>query len=131
MMNGAKQIRGQQRSFWFVETRSFTANWGKCGLSVQDLLNMEDAIIADPTRGPVIAGTGGMRKMRYSPDSTNQGKRGGFRVCYAHFERYSGIVLLFVYSKKSSGNLSPAEKKAAKDLLVRLERELQRKYGHL
>ncbi len=41
---------------------------------------METAIAADPTAAPVIPGTGGIRKLRWS--GSGRGKRGGVRTIY-------------------------------------------------
>ncbi len=41
---------------------------------------METGIAADPTAAPVIPGTGGIRKLRWS--GSGRGKRGGVRTIY-------------------------------------------------
>lgn len=49
-------------------------------LSLKEREKMEDEIAIDPLAWPVIRGSGGVRKARFSRG--NMGKRGGGRVCY-------------------------------------------------
>jgi hypothetical protein len=114
-------------SVWFLELRSFSATWSELRLTAEDLLRLQDAILADPRQHPVIPGTGGLRKMRFAPPSLKTGKRGALRVCFASFERFSAIVLVLAFRKNESENLSAADKKAAKKLLVELETEIAKK----
>lgn len=117
------------KSVWFLELHNFTAAWADHRLTVEDFLSLQDAILADPRRHPVIAGIGGLRKIRFAPRSSGRGKRGAFRVCYALFDRFSAIVLVFVYGKNEMKTLPPAVKKTVKKLLVELEQEIEQKMG--
>ena len=65
-----------------------------------------DWISANPLSGDVIPGAGGLRKVRWS--RTGVGKRGGTRVIYFNKLDIGLIVLLTVYSKTVSDNLSAA-----------------------
>ncbi len=124
--NGA--VRG--KSVWFIETKRFTAAWGELWLTVEDLMAMQDMIKIDPTRYPVIPGTGGLRKMRFAPPSSGKGKRGALRVCYAYLKRFAAIVLVLVYPKNDVADLSPADKKAVKKLLGEVEKEFDKRFGN-
>lgn len=50
----------------FVELPSFVARWKALGLSDGDLLRLELDLLANPKIGPVLKGTGGVRKVRFA-----------------------------------------------------------------
>ena len=68
----------------FVELRGFSADWAKLDLTLDDLFELQNTILTRPRIFPAIPGTGGLRKLRFA-QLRSQGKRGGARVCYAHF----------------------------------------------
>ncbi len=61
----------------------FVSEWKRLRLPDEDLRYLERAIMARPNVGDVMAGTGGVRKLRFAPPSRSGGKSGGLRVCYA------------------------------------------------
>ena len=79
----------------------------------EDLEALKKELIRNPESGNVIAGTGGVRKIRLK--SSNKGKRGGFRVCYFDDLRKEELLLLKIYGKNEKEDLSGAEKKALKE----------------
>ena len=60
-------------------------------------------LAADPLAGDVIAGSGGLRKLRWS--RAGIGKRGGTRVIYYNQLANGTIALLMVYAKAKFDNL--------------------------
>lgn len=68
----------------------------------------------NPLAGDVIAGAGGLRKVRWS--RAGMGKRGGARVVYFNQLTHGVIALLMVYTKARFDNL-PTE------FLLRLKQE--------
>ncbi len=52
------------------------------------------------------------------------------RVCYTYIPRFSAVVLVLVFPKNEKVDLLPAEKKAIKSLLKRLEADLERRFGN-
>ncbi|WP_448694521.1 type II toxin-antitoxin system RelE/ParE family toxin [Pseudomonas moraviensis] len=72
-------------------------------------------LVADPSIGDVIEGTGGVRKARVA--SKGHGKRGGARVIYYHFVSASQIALLMIYSKNEQQDLTHDERKALKAMI--------------
>src|ERR1700684_3781397 len=66
----------------------------------------------NPEAGDMIAGTGGVRKIRLK--SAAKGKRGGFRVCYYFFQIEDIIYLLTVYAKNEQENITSDEKNSLK-----------------
>lgn len=75
------------------------------------------ALLLRPEAGPVIAGTHGLRKLRWAP--AGRGKRGGVRVIYYWAPAPATIYLLYLYAKNEQGDLTPGQAKA----LARLVRE--------
>ena len=49
----------------FIELPGFTRAWTTLGLRDGDLTALQAAILEGPFRHPVIAGTGGLRKIRF------------------------------------------------------------------
>ena len=61
----------------FVWFPSFVRDWERLGLDAEDLRSLENEILKDPSRSPVIKGTGGLRKLRFSGRKSTRGKSGG------------------------------------------------------
>lgn len=61
-------------------------------------------LATNPLAGDVVAGSGGLRKVRWS--RTGMGKRGGTRVIYYNTLADGCIWLLMVYTKAKFDNLS-------------------------
>ncbi|WP_145175333.1 type II toxin-antitoxin system RelE/ParE family toxin [Rubripirellula lacrimiformis] len=74
--------------------------------------------MSDPEGPPIIAGTGGLRKVRFAIAGSDQGKSGGVRVCYAYFAAYHIVLMLMAYPKNRKDNLSASEKAGIKKYLV-------------
>jgi hypothetical protein len=84
----------------FVELRAFTEAWDAVlGLNDDDLTALQVLIMFGPKDAPVVAGTGGLRKLRYAPSGWSHGKRGGVRVCYVHYEALGVVLLVTAYAK--------------------------------
>jgi hypothetical protein len=75
--------------------------------------------------GAVVAGTGGLRKMRFAPPSRHVGKSGAFRVGYTYFQTADAIFLLAIYPKNEQANLTAAEKAEARSLIEFIGRNLR------
>jgi hypothetical protein len=116
-----------KRPVWFVEAKEFTAHWSRLRLDMDDLFALQDLIKADPTLYPVISGTGGLRKIRFAPQSSRKGKRGALRVCFAFLPRFAVVFLVMVFPKNEKADLAAPEKKTIKDWLKRIEQEFERK----
>ena len=63
-----------------------------------------------PEAHPVVPGTGGVRKARWS--RPGMGKRGGIRVVYYYPLGAQVILMVTAYTKNRKENLSDADKKA-------------------
>lgn len=62
-----------------------------------------------PEKGDVIAGTGGLRKLRWA--MAGRGKRGGSRVIYYYHRPEWQVLLLTAYAKNEKEDLPEREKK--------------------
>ena len=49
----------------FIEVPLFTKRWKEIGLNDNDLFQLQIMLLKDPESGPVIEGTGGIRKVRF------------------------------------------------------------------
>ena len=89
-----------------IETSVFTRQ-------VRDLLPDEDyrklqaALVGNPALGPVIRGTGGLRKVRWA--MPGRGKRGGVRVIYHWASEAEQLLMLLVYPKSERDDLSASQ----------------------
>ncbi|MEP7352133.1 MAG: type II toxin-antitoxin system RelE/ParE family toxin [Acidobacteriota bacterium] len=69
----------------------------------------------NPLAGALIAGTGGVRKLRWA--LPGQGKRGGARVIYYFHSEQLPLFLLAAYGKNEKANLTQAERNAMAKLV--------------
>jgi hypothetical protein len=91
----------------FIETPIFTAD--VCALlSDEEYASLQQHLVAMPNAGAVIAGTGGLRKIRWSV--AGKGKRGGTRVIYYHVVAQAQIRMILIYRKGVKDDLTPKEK---------------------
>jgi mRNA-degrading endonuclease RelE of RelBE toxin-antitoxin system len=88
--------------FSFIETRLFTKLVLEY-LGDDDYAALQEALTRDPDAGPVIPGSGGVRKLRWG--AAGRGKRGGYRVIY-YVRRSRGVIwLLTMYPKNVAENI--------------------------
>lgn len=102
----------------FIEVPLFTKRWLEIGLNDADLLQLQIMLLKDPESGPVIKGTGGIRKVRFPLE--NRGKSGSVRVCYTDFAEYEVTYLITAFAKKEQENLTDEEKKVLRKLVKAL-----------
>lgn len=88
--------------FSFIETRLFTRLVLEY-LSDEEYVTLQQALAQNPDAGPVIPGSGGIRKLRWAVPG--RGKRGGYRVIY-YVKRVNGVIwLLTMYPKNVADNI--------------------------
>ena len=102
----------------FIEVPLFTKRWREIGLTDDDLLQLQIMLLKDPESGPVIEGTGGIRKVRFPLE--NRGKSGSVRVCYTDFAEYEVTYLITAFTKKDQENLTDEEKSVLRKLVKSL-----------
>jgi len=100
----------------FVETSVFTRVVRRY-LDDEAYRALQVALLLRPEQGPVIAGSGGLRKLRWA--TPGRGKRGGLRVIYYWAAAEEAFYLLYAYAKNDQGDLTQAQVRE----LARLVRE--------
>jgi hypothetical protein len=109
----------------FVWFPAFLRDWERFGLDDEDLRTLEQEILEEPTRAPVIKGTGGLRKLRFSGRKSPRGKSGANRVCYVHFPEFGTIALAVVFGKNEKDDLSAMDRHAIETIIGAYLEELK------
>ena len=102
----------------FIEVPLFTKRWHEIGLGDDELIQLQVMLLKDPESGPVIEGTGGIRKVRFPLE--HRGKSGSVRICYTDFAEYEVTYLITAFTKKEQENLNDDEKKVLRKLVKSL-----------
>ena len=97
----------------FVETSIFTRQIKELATD-DELKDLQAELIAQPDKGDIIKGTGGLRKVRMAVG--NKGKSGSIRVLYV-LALADKIYLVLAYPKSVNDSLT-AEEKAKLKLIV-------------
>lgn len=108
----------------FIEVPLFSKRWKEIGLGEEELRALQIMLLKDPESGPVMEGTGGIRKVRFP--LKNRGKSGSIRVCYTDFAEYEVTYLITAFEKKDQENLSGNEKIVLRKLVKALKEETAR-----
>jgi len=93
----------------FVELDPFPQLWSKLKLDDVCLQALQIGIMAGPTKHPVVRGSHGIRKLRFSKPGSNSGKSGGYRVYYVYFQEYGIVLLMAVIAKNEQAGLTKAD----------------------
>jgi hypothetical protein len=118
---------GSEDFLHFVELDEFRDDWKGLGLDVErDLWNLQLLIMSDPGGPPVISGTGGLRKVRFSPEGWETGKSGAVRVCYVHFPEYWTILLVIAYGKNEKDDVTDSERRGIRTYIEQVKAWLAR-----
>lgn len=98
----------------FVETPIFTKviTWL---LDDDEYRSLQIALMLRPEQGPIVRGTGGLRKVRWA--KAGAGKRGGLRVIYYWTPTEGAFYMLYAYAKNEQGDLTPAQARALGQLV--------------
>ncbi len=111
----------------FIEVPLFSKRWAEIGLGDDELLSLQIMLLKDPQSGPVMEGTGGIRKVRFPFE--HRGKSGSVRVCYTDFEEYEVTYLMTAFTKDEKDNLTKEEKNVLKRLVKSLKTEASANRG--
>lgn len=99
----------------FIETPIFTEDVSQ-ELPPEDYRQLQLALMLRPEQGPVIVGSGGLRKLRWRRVGT--GKRGGLRVIYYWEATSETFYMLAVYRKSARDDLSAAQVRLLRRLVA-------------
>jgi mRNA-degrading endonuclease RelE of RelBE toxin-antitoxin system len=97
-------------------------------LTEQERAEVRDAFASNPERHPVIPGTGGLRKARWSRQG--KGKNGGVRVIYYDWISDDEVYLLHTYAKNEQADMSAADRKVVKVFVEELKRAKKENKRH-
>jgi hypothetical protein len=113
----------------FLQLPPYVADARRLKMTDNDQRTIEQELLRSPEVGQAMSGTGGLRKMRYSPAHSSRGKSGGVRICYVLFPRYQHLFFVSVFAKNEQANLNAAEKRAIRTLITEIELELHRRFS--
>lgn len=109
----------------FVHLPPFVRAWKDLRLDDEDLQALEIMIMLNPTRHPVVQGTGGLRKLRFAPARWGTGKSGAARIGYVYLQEHGTVLLAIAYSKDEKDDLTPDEKGTIRGLIQEIEMEFR------
>ena len=111
----------------FVESRNFSSDrkqLERAGELVhEDIVSLEQRILADPQAGDLVPGTGGLRKIRMGQRSVGRGKRGGARVYYLDLPGRGVTHLVALFGKREKADLLPDERRLIASMMEQLKKE--------
>lgn len=110
----------------FVEALDFTEVVYEYFGSDAEYAAFQDVLIANPERGDVMPGCGGLRKTRWRDTRRGKGTRGGLRIIYLHIPDANRIFFVDVYDKDEADDLSPEEKRLLASLAQTYREEVRR-----
>jgi len=90
----------------FVETPVFTSAIRR-HLDDEHYRHLQIALMLRPEQGPVISGSGGLRKVRWA--TPGSGKRGGLRVIYYWAPSERVFYRVYAYTKSEQGDLTAVQ----------------------
>lgn len=100
----------------FVELPSFE-RFRENYLNDDGYKDLQLLLIESPKAGDVIAGTGGLRKIRFEDKRRGKGKRGGLRVIYYYQTSALEFLLFSIYDKGEATDLTSSQKAVFKAYL--------------
>ena len=110
----------------FAEALDFTKVVYKYFGADAEFAAFQEALLANPERGDVMVGCGGLRKMRWRDTRRRKGARGGLRIIYLHVPDAGRVLLLDVYDKDEADDLMPDEKRLLDSLAQAYREEVRR-----
>jgi hypothetical protein len=109
-----------ERALEFVYTALFERT--RKSLLTDDEMNIvEDELLADPGRGVLMRGTGGVRKLRAAQE--NRGKSGSARVVYLHIPERETVYFLVAFGKNVQGNLTAEQCRTIRQIVTMIREE--------
>lgn len=113
--------REEQIYYKFVETEIFREQLDEL-TSMDTLFAIQNDLLADPERWPVVKKMNGARKGLIADPETPRGKSGSFRYLYLYLEHQGRIHLLYLFDKKEQANLTAAQTKVIAALAETLKK---------
>ncbi len=89
-----------------AETSIFTKEITRI-LTDDEYKELQNFLVAHPKAGAIIKGSGGLRKVRWRVKG--RGKSGGIRTIYYYHENDSLLLMIYVYEKSKTEDLTPKQ----------------------
>jgi hypothetical protein len=90
----------------------------KKSMTKEAIQNLIDLLALTPEKGTLIAGTGGIRKLRWITGKGG-GKRGGLRILY-YYDGEQIVLLITLFKKADQENIDASEKEELRKLIKEL-----------
>ncbi|MCF8477334.1 MAG: type II toxin-antitoxin system RelE/ParE family toxin [Pseudolabrys sp.] len=103
-----------------IETPPYLADAARL-FNEAERMAIVDTVSSDPRAGVVVAGTGGVRKLRVA--ASGRGKRGGARIVYLFGGDDVPIFLLAVFAKNERSDLTQAERNELSRVTIAMLRD--------
>jgi hypothetical protein len=94
----------------FVFSQQFHARLSQY-FTQESLMELLEMLTRNPTRGRVVRGLQGVRKLRFADRLHRSGARGGLRVIYKYVPRNATFILYLVYRKSDQDDLLPRQRR--------------------
>jgi mRNA-degrading endonuclease RelE of RelBE toxin-antitoxin system len=111
-----------------VELADFVRIWPRYW-SEDEYNEFIDYIAANPLAGTVIPHSGGVRKVRWK--CQNSGKSGGVRVIYFTRNAEGMLILITIYAKSKTADLSPTQLKDLRHDYEKISTAKRRRVGRV
>ncbi len=121
------KMEDSDKLYTFHETRRFISDLAAFlgERSLELVYAIQNDLLADPLRWPLVKGTGGARKGRVADPAGNRGKSGSYRYLYPYPEHRGQIYLLFLFAKNEQSNLSAEQTKLIARWVEEIKKEKQ------
>ena len=106
----------------FIESSEFT-EWVAEFLPDDAYAALQQELMAQPDKGDVMPGCGGLRKVRTTDPKRGKGKRSGARVIYLYVPEARWFFMLDIYGKDEKDDLSSLQKRSLSQLVDELQRQ--------
>jgi len=105
----------------FIESAVFTRRLTQIADDeVLRLIQLE--VLANPNRGRIVRGLGGIRKGRSQNPRRGKGKRGGFRYLYLYLKHKRNVHLLYLLDKDEQEDLDSREQVNLRNLVREIKK---------
>jgi hypothetical protein len=125
--SGAIMMAMDRPPITVVELPAFLRSATAAGMSDEERAGLVDFIARHPLAGDLVKETGGLRKLRWQRDGG--GKSGGYRAIYYFHDHRVPIYAFLAYGKNRQADLTPAQKKAAADMVAVIKALIRERHG--
>lgn len=115
-------------AYIFIESSWLSKSLSKYFESDEAYSDFQEYLAKFPDKGSVIPGAAPLRKVRWGDVRRGKGARGGIRVVYLHVPAVRVIVLLDVFDKDTTSDLSKEDLKELATLASKLSEELKNRF---